>query len=248
MQCGTPYLTGITATNCSDTGIVYDPFGMPVPNNATGGYSLNPPSAPVPKKYSAITNSISLDKTQTDLLEIALNEIINKSCISGKPYYLLAQGNHKINFSMHSNSEFPAYYDASINTITFRDNSTINRLSLEEELFHAAQNYYYQGGTLQYASTGFSNIEFEAKLFKDIIEWGCCSMFLNAVVPDEINNDYLAMVLGFKQQGYTSFTPESYALWVERFRTFNPAPYNRPRSSSFTNTYFLNSLMSGCLN
>lgn len=247
-QCGTPYLTGIPAENCSDGGIVYDPFGIPVPNNAAGGYSLNPTAAPEPKKYTAITNNISLDKAQTDLLETALSEIINQSCISGKPYYLLTQGNHKINFTMLSSSQYPGLYDPSTKTITFKNNSTITCNSLKEELFHAAQDFYYQGGTDQYSNVGFSNIEFEAKLYKDITEWACCSMFVNPDVPSEISNEYISMVQGFAQQGYTSFTPASYVMWVDRFRTYNPAPYNRPQSTVFTNTNFLNSFMSSCLN
>lgn len=63
-------------------------------------------------------------------------------------------------------------YNAKTNTFQIINNNTLLSNVVNEELIHAGQNWVYAGGTYQYAeSTGASNIEFEAKLTMDLINY-----------------------------------------------------------------------------
>lgn len=75
-----------------------------------------------------------------------------------------------LSFNVEGSISHPAEYNPNNNTITFRNTSDINANAIIEEVFHAYQNTVYQGGTTQYSryKPGNTNIEFEAKLFKDI--------------------------------------------------------------------------------
>ena len=65
--------------------------------------------------------------------------------------------------------------------------------SLKEELFYAWQDAYYPGGTAQYGKDaqgnklpGYVNVEFETKVFKDLImEMGSLSAFYKEDTPEE---------------------------------------------------------------
>jgi len=74
-----------------------------------------------------------------------------------------------LNFNIDPTLSEPAGYNARTNTISFRNSNAISEYNLIEEVFHAYQNTVYAGGILQYANKpGETNIEFEAKLYKDI--------------------------------------------------------------------------------
>ncbi len=245
-ECTTDYFP-VTVTSCTGDG--NGGGSGTTGGGSTGGYTPTPtppPSAPAPDtKLSKIENVNSLDQTQKNLLETALNELINLGCLGAASYNNLVQTGTKINFAVGGGET--ASYDPSIKTLTFFNTASITSGNLQEELFHAAQDAYYAGGTNQYRDIGFSNVEFEAKLYRDMVNLGCCTMFQNDIVPPEIKKDYFLMVDSFKSNGATSFTPETYKLWVDRFRTYNPStPYTKPQSANFTNTTLLNSILGGC--
>lgn len=127
--------------------------------------------------------------------------------------------------------------------MTFFITASITSGNLQEELFHAAQDAFYPGGTSQYSNIGFSNVEFEAKLYRDIVNvnYLCCTMFSDFTTPLEIKNEYMLMVDQFSKNGFTSFTPATYNLWVDRFRTYNLGTrYALPKSANFNTTTLIN--------
>ncbi|MGV8090409.1 MAG: hypothetical protein AB2L24_00905 [Mangrovibacterium sp.] len=135
----------------------------------------------------------------------------------------------------------------------FKDNSQITSENLKEELFHAVQDAYYPCGIAQYSNVGYSNIEFEAKLYKDVIALGCCTMF--PADPEQfpelndIKSEYYVLLDEIREQGCSTFTSESYESWVNLFRQYNPnTPYAGPVSGDFSDTNLLNTLLSGCNN
>ncbi len=75
-----------------------------------------------------------------------------------------------LNFEVNSSITNSAKYNYATNTITFKSSSDIDKYNVIEEFFHAYQNTIYPEGTCQYhlGTPGYTNIEFEAKLFKDI--------------------------------------------------------------------------------
>lgn len=60
------------------------------------------------------------------------------------------------------------YYDVQKQTYFVNSNDNIKN-SFEEEFIHLYQNKTYTGGISQYANTGKPNIEFEARLLKDLV-------------------------------------------------------------------------------
>jgi len=243
----TSFYVPVTTTSCTGDG---GGGGSPTVTVSTGGYSPipsppPPPPPPLLTKLSKIENVNSLDQTQKNLLETALNELINMGCLGAASYNNLVQTGTKINFAVGGGET--ASYDPSNKTLTFFNTSSITSGNLQEELFHAAQDAYYPGGTNQYRNVGFSNIEFEAKLYRDIVNIGCCTMFPRLDTPTEIVNEYFLMADQFRTNGYTSFTPTTYNLWVDRFRTYNPGtPYALPKSANFNTTTLINSMLGGC--
>lgn len=77
---------------------------------------------------------------------------------------------NSLKFNVNGSIGSPAQYNSGNNTITFRDSPSINLNNILEEVYHAYQNTIYPGGISQYSlfKPGFTNIEFEAKLFKDV--------------------------------------------------------------------------------
>ncbi len=76
----------------------------------------------------------------------------------------------KFNFRIDPNSPTPASYNSFNNNLTFRSTTNIDEPDVvREELFHGYQNSFYSGGISQYSNQGRSNIEFESKLYKDLL-------------------------------------------------------------------------------
>ena len=94
-----------------------------------------------------------------------------------------------------------------------------------------------------------SNIEFEAKLYKDVITLGCCTMFPEieggVSIPNNIKSEYYDLIDNITRHNNSTFTNESYLQWVNRFRQYYPR-YNTPTSGDFCNTNVLNQLLSSC--
>lgn len=89
------------------------------------------------------------------------------------------------------------------------------RWTLQEELFHAYQNYTVPGGTAQYlgSTPGHANIEFEAKVARDIMQY-----------IDQIS-------------GGDAVPDPNYTTWIEG-STNNFTKYPTSFSSSMQSSYY----------
>lgn len=127
-------------------------------------------------------------------------------------------------FNVKESISNPAIYSPDSNTITFSNSSSINTNNILEELFHAYQNTIYAGGIAQYADLkpGNTNIEFEAKLFKDIYAASYGGGWSgNIGFPDSIRNKYNAWVWDIAMEGFTPMLMEQYSTMLGYFNQYN---------------------------
>ena len=214
-----------------------------------GGGGYNPPPPPIPSTLQQITNTISMTPSQKALLSQALSGLINEGCMQGALYEGLVNRNVKLDFGMKTGTA-PSAYDPNTKKITFNDDVNINRSNLKEELFHAFQDAYYAGGIGQYGKDaqgnklpGYVNVEFEAKVFKDIImETGGSSAFFKYETPEEIAiyRDYSAWIESVKDDMSILQDQNEYSYWLDLFNEHNP-DYSSSRNdfSSFHGLYDL---------
>lgn len=145
--------------------------------------------------------------TQTQ--KAGLNEVLEMlelyTC-AGKALYsnLIASG-RKLSFYIDPTSTSAGSYDPTTRKIKFKSESDINLDVVSEELFHAYQDLFYPGGTSNYVLSGRINIEFEAKLFHDIMYVNtplrynlpsCCG-----TVNNSQEGNYLAWLQSITDQG-----------------------------------------------
>jgi hypothetical protein len=208
-----------------------------------GGGSTNPTTNPTPKTNQILKTNY-LNQTQTNLLETALSSLINEHCMTQSAYNMLVNNVIKLDFKMNTLLSIPASYNPTSKSISFRSNSDINSASLKEELFHAAQDAFYPGGTAQYTSTGKVNIEFEAKLYKDIMAFPCCGALNIGTAPENIINSYNIWVYSI-QDNPSNISDSDYQYWLNQFNTYTP-DYSSPTSSNLSSPNALKSIISIC--
>ncbi len=156
----------------------------------------------------------------------------------------------KPDFGMYSNpneNSAAPNYDPRDKSIKFKNNSTITKENLKEELFHAWQDAYYEGGIYQYRETGKVNIEFEAKVFKDLIKdiVGSVSAFF-ATETDEMREDYFEYILWLEDvRKYPILLEDTniYNYWLDLFNKHNPF-YSSSKSKKFKLFHGLSNLNS----
>ena len=142
-------------------------------------------------------------------------------------YDALVSKNVKLNFGMYyspSENSAPASYNPSDKSVRFRDYNSITAENLKEELFHAWQDAYYPGGIWQYRETGKVNVEFEAKLYQDIIEGEdalCCLAFRGYHIPIEIRNNYYDWIESIRFKPDRSFSDSDYTKWLNLFNQYD---------------------------
>jgi hypothetical protein len=208
----------------------------------SGGYVPEIPSTDSDPVVSSYGN---LDDTQRTLFESKINQFKNENCGSQAIYNSLIDKGFKINVKMNSSISTSAGYDPSTNTIQYKDNSSFDNISsTREELVHAFQDSYYPGGTDQYVSdgqntTGFSNIEFEAKLLIDLNTTGCCSVFNNFPL---IKNMYIEWLDIIRNNGFI-IDDNDYDHWLKEFNKYHPE-YSSPLSDKLKSPAALNSISS----
>lgn len=135
-----------------------------------------------------------------------------------------------LNFNVNGSISSEAQYNCSNNTITFRNSSSINENAILEEVFHAYQNTVYPGGTAQYSQykPGWTNLEFEAKFYKDIYLWtassGTGSYNVTIGFPDSIMNEYANWVIDIAAEGFTPSLMEQYNTMLGYFNQYS-LPY-----------------------
>lgn len=132
-----------------------------------------------------------------------------------------------LSFNVNGSISNPAQYNPNNNTITFRNSSSINANAILEEVFHAYQNTVYPGGTTQYSQykPGWTNLEFEAKFYKDIYLWtassGTGSYNAGIGFPDSIMNEYANWVIDVAAEGFTPSLMEQYSTMLGYFNQYN---------------------------
>lgn len=131
-----------------------------------GGYSPTPPSTPISNK---LTKRNDLSENDKKILEEKLKEL-EDNCA----YAALIQFTHKKNLLLNNirmdpNIKTPAQYNYVTNEIIFRNSSSLEGNTFNEEFIHFIQNHIYEGGITKYRDKGRINLEFEAKLIQDII-------------------------------------------------------------------------------
>jgi len=153
-----------TKTDCS-----YQSSG-PITGFSPAGVLLDGYLVPAAdQRLQDITISSTLNTAQTTELREALNDFINP-CLNNNLFSQLVVRGKKFNFAMGSSGGGLGGYNPNTNTITFASTNNITAEVLREELFHGYQDIFYSGGIAQYfGHDGESNIEFESKLFKDLV-------------------------------------------------------------------------------
>lgn len=187
---------------------------------------------------SAITNNNTLNPGDKEMLEDRYQEFLNRGCLNEKMSEHFVSNGIKFDFNYNPALPAPAAFaPAGQSSIYFRDSPSIQQDALSEELFHAYQHSYYQGGITQYYEQGLPNIEFEAKLYKDII-----SLFsggATAGVPfghpqHQAYSDWLDVLTNNRTKYPTSISGASFLFFLEAFKQAYPEYATKPSTSSLT--------------
>ena len=154
----------------------------------------------------------------------------NASPYNQKIYDILKDASFKFTFKIDPNIAGLAGFMYQDSSLVFRSVDGINDAGLWEELFHAYQHHFYPGGLEAFVDYGRSNIEFEAKLYRDML-LNCCSLNNYPNIPVEILSDYEKWVN--ETSDYQARVPNSFASIQERYWYFLDkfvefSPYNYP--------------------
>jgi len=206
--------------------------GFPAPTSTTT-------AAPCPTKTTTTTqidtigslmkNPNSLTAAQKAQIQAVLDQIL-QNCIGQALVNYLTNNGDKFDFSINSGLAAQASYNPSNNSIQINNPVTLNSDNLEEELFHAYQNYNYPGGTAKYAgAAGDANIEFEAKVLRDI-SWNIALYSGNGnggimALTDPAYNNWIKSITNNFTQYPASFTPTQlgqYFNFIPEFLQQNP--------------------------
>ncbi len=196
-----------------------------------------------------LIKSHTLNTQQFELLLQAFSDLQDEGCMQKALYDALIQRNVKLNFGMKTGTA-PAAYNPSTKEITFNNNANITE-TLKEELFHALQDAYYDGGIGQYGKDaqgnilpGYVNIEFEAKVFKDIarnLKYGCCYIFVSDNIPSQIRYAYYSWIESI-QNNTKLLLGENYMTWLNLFNQYHPE-YSSPTNDNLASPLLLNNLI-----
>ena len=205
-----------------------------------------------------IMKTHNLSELELNTLKQTLSEVLEKHCVYRKMYDYLVQNQVRLDFMIDSSTGAGGYSPTS-KKITFNNTSTLSSSSvLIEELFHAYQDHYYSNGISQYnRTTGFSNIEFEAKFIRDLIQFGyngyiCCSIFVSTSTnyTNQDILDYQDWLDNITQYGTVfpdiNSIQSSYFTWMNKFKNAN-SQYNYPVDNSLLPTAVFNLFSADCL-
>ena len=173
---GVPSIGGGSTTSPS-----YHPDGYPTSQG--GGSGFNSPQTSWFFGYNPLQTSPIFSPFSTlNLLEKQMLAdifvLLCQSCTQEdyiSVYNYLMQKNIKILFKMDASISAQAAYNQATKEILFKYINAITLTNLAEELIHAVQDYGFYGNTMLNAKR---NVEFEAKVFRDLAE-----RFHNADAP-----------------------------------------------------------------
>ncbi|MCF0075760.1 hypothetical protein LZD49_35145 [Dyadobacter sp. CY261] len=227
-------------TECTETGSGSDP--------GAGGGSTGFED-PFPQ-LSKIYYSGNLGTENSAKLEAVITQL-RSNCLGKTIFDKMVAWNRYLNFMINPAISTPGIYSPSTRTITFKSAADIDINVFREELFHAYQDVIY-GGTSQYSNNGFSNIEFEAKLLRDMVGVMIGGAGVaSTTVPPANNLDYLLWLNDITSGGTTypnswSDLSSNYFNYLELFKQANPA-YNKPTINTLNPDALLNAInSSGC--
>ncbi len=167
-----------------------------------------------------ISNTMPLS-SKTELRE-ALNDFI-ANCLQSSVYEQIVIGGIKFNFKINASNPGPASYNPNNRALTFKSASTVTEEFLREELFHGYQDGFYLGGIAQYSNAGKSNIEFEAKLFKDLIGYvsGYPGQVFGVPYGNPLHDEYVSWISTITN-GFTKFPSilpiDKYFYFLDAFK------------------------------
>ncbi len=170
-----------------------------------------------------------LSDAQLSQLEGVLANYLS-NCFLLNIYEYQVDNETKLCFKMGSSNDEEGGYQSGEGSILFNSDGSINLITFSEEFFHSYQHTYYGSLPTQAPFFGRSNIEFEAKMYWDIVtQPGPCCLAIrgvNAPVTEywlwlsEISNDFTSIPDWNLMQ-------DDYYYWLEKFVEFNP-DYNYP--------------------
>ncbi|MCF0075613.1 hypothetical protein LZD49_34390 [Dyadobacter sp. CY261] len=204
-------------------------------SSGTGGN----PSTQLVDRYSTISKMSVFPQNARNSVNANLNEFI-LSCL-GKSFYVgLTSTATRVEWGIDPATPGLGAYSPANKTIMFPNTSAISPQTLMEELFHAYQDNFYIGGTNQYVLSGRQNIEFEAKLFRDIfgvLEGG--TGFSSLTVGPQYNSQYFTWLMAITDNGTKvpsdySVISSQYFYWMDKFVQANPG-YNQPGMLTLNN-------------
>ncbi len=191
----------------------------------------NPVSITSEADHSATSNLIASDNSLENLTEsqrIKLSETFEKvySIEENKQIIdYLSDVNAQVDFAINPKMKSPGAYDRKHKLIYFRDAKSINYHVLVEEFFHAYQDQVIGIGNHRY-DQAHANIEFEAKLYSDIIQMKYVDYLvgdldLPLLILGSSSNAYLAWLESatneFNDYPKWSYMKKEYYYFLEEF-------------------------------
>jgi hypothetical protein len=212
--------------------------GVPCPGEGVEEPSPGQTPGPLAKLVEQFCDNMTANLKNK--VELALSEYIagfgipERGCVQAYIYHRLSNlpSPSKFSICMDPNKAQGAFSPATL-TMTFKYESSIDYRILGEEMFHAFQNSYYPGGTNQYGDIGFSNIEFEHALFRDITAGSMSALAMSRSTDQVLKATYVDWLKSITQNDTkfpTSFTAEqeaTYFYFLDKFRELY-IEYNKP--------------------
>ncbi len=155
-------------------GMVNNPYDFYINGCTHGGCSGEPlPTCDDCDNFPCVCDYINVfdpkyefSSSMTNAQRIAIKHIIDSTGL----YPIINSFSIKpVKIVINPNYPHLASYNPATNTLTFRNANNVPEDQLIEELFHAYQDRYYPGGTNQYVVNGKTSVEFEAEVFKDMM-------------------------------------------------------------------------------
>jgi hypothetical protein len=183
------------------------------PGSSGSGYlPLDPVKRPLTETEQITLNDIIVEFNSFHCLNQAISDFLDNADVS-----------LKFDIDPDIPHDGNAAYNAETKTVSFLNEDEITFNNLWEEMFHAYQDAYYPGGTSQYNDEGSLNIEFEAKVFKDLLKLGCCFAFhadnndpLYQKIVGDYNIEFLTAIRTTK-----NINQDEYAKYIEYFGIYN---------------------------
>lgn len=143
---------------------------LPNPDGGNNGGGDSGDNSSTSTLDALISDQSKLTDEQKRKIQDVLNDVTS-DCVGQQIFNQLRSENGKYTFVVDPSFPYKAAFDPQTNEIKIKDVNVLKDYNLREELFHAFQNQYLNGIKKYYGVAGHANIEFEAKLLRDINQW-----------------------------------------------------------------------------